>query len=230
MKKTMLFLMMILLLAGSASVFANDVIIDSDGNMITGASATDGNLEVTGASGEDGIVGSTSGTGAAGVYGENTTSGNYGLLGDDNYGVYGNSSGWAGYFQGNARITGNLTLDGLLLGYTETDPQVGTLINGKWCTSNGTSVNCTSATPVTSETDPVFAVSAASGITSAQISNWDTAYGWGNHASAGYDTTNDSWTGTGNVYTTSGNVGIGTTAPYYALDVRGSVSSYLGYF
>ena len=229
MKKTMLFLMMVFLLTGSYA-FANDVSIDSDGNVTTGISNTDANLEVTGASGEDGIVGSTSGTGAAGVYGENTTSGNYGLLGDDNYGVYGNSSGWAGYFQGNARITGNLTLDGLLLGYTETDPQVGTLINGKWCTSNGTSVNCTSATPVTSETDPVFAVSAASGITSAQISNWDTAYGWGNHASAGYDTTNDSWTGTGNVYTTSGNVGIGTTAPYYALDVRGSVSSYLGYF
>ncbi|HDH05605.1 MAG TPA: hypothetical protein ENH01_07825, partial [Nitrospirae bacterium] len=155
MKKTMLFLMMVFLLTGSYA-FANDVSIDSDGNVTTGISNTDANLEVTGASGEDGIVGSTSGTGAAGVYGENTTSGNYGLLGDDNYGVYGNSSGWAGYFQGNARITGNLTLDGLLLGYTETDPQVGTLTSGKWCTSNGTSVNCTSDIPVISETDPVF--------------------------------------------------------------------------
>lgn len=29
----------------------------------------------------------------------------------------------------------------------ETDPQVGTLTNGKWCTTNGTSVNCTSDTP-----------------------------------------------------------------------------------
>tara|TARA_B100000575_G_scaffold160013_1_gene127853 strand:- start:6488 stop:9373 length:2886 start_codon:yes stop_codon:yes gene_type:complete len=36
------------------------------------------------------------------------------------------------------------------------------------------------------ETDPVFTASAASGITSSNISNWDTAYGWGNHASAGY--------------------------------------------
>jgi ribosomal protein L35AE/L33A len=36
------------------------------------------------------------------------------------------------------------------------------------------------------ETDPVFVAHAAYGITSTNISNWDTAYGWGNHASAGY--------------------------------------------
>lgn len=36
------------------------------------------------------------------------------------------------------------------------------------------------------ETDPVFTASAASGITGTNISNWNTAYGWGNHASAGY--------------------------------------------
>lgn len=36
------------------------------------------------------------------------------------------------------------------------------------------------------ETDPVFVASAAYGITSTNISNWNTAYGWGNHASAGY--------------------------------------------
>lgn len=36
------------------------------------------------------------------------------------------------------------------------------------------------------ETDPVFLASAAAGITSGAIANWNTAYGWGNHASAGY--------------------------------------------
>ena len=45
-------------------------------------------------------------------------------------------------------------------------------------------VDLSSLTP--SETDPVFTASAASGITLTNISNWDTAYGWGNHASAGY--------------------------------------------
>ena len=42
------------------------------------------------------------------------------------------------------------------------------------------------------ETDPVFSASAAAGIQSSNISNWDTAYGWGNHASAGYLTTETS--------------------------------------
>jgi hypothetical protein len=36
------------------------------------------------------------------------------------------------------------------------------------------------------ETDPVFIASEAYSITSTDTSNWDTAYGWGNHASAGY--------------------------------------------
>jgi ribosomal protein L35AE/L33A len=36
------------------------------------------------------------------------------------------------------------------------------------------------------ETDPVFVAHAAYGITGTNISNWNTAYGWGNHASAGY--------------------------------------------
>jgi ribosomal protein L35AE/L33A len=36
------------------------------------------------------------------------------------------------------------------------------------------------------ETDPVFVAHVAYGITSTKITNWDTAYSWGNHASAGY--------------------------------------------
>ena len=36
------------------------------------------------------------------------------------------------------------------------------------------------------ETDPIFSASPAAGIDSTDITNWDTAYGWGNHASAGY--------------------------------------------
>jgi hypothetical protein len=56
------------------------------------------------------------------------------------------------------------------------------------------------------ETDPVFVAHAANGITSTNISNWNTAHGWGNHASAGYLTnitgkisqgTNVTITGTG---------------------------------
>lgn len=39
---------------------------------------------------------------------------------------------------------------------------------------------------LTSESDPVFSASEAANITSTDTGNWDTAYGWGNHASAGY--------------------------------------------
>ena len=50
------------------------------------------------------------------------------------------------------------------------------------------------------ETDPVFAASAAAGVTTTKIGNWDTSYGWGNHASAGYLT---SYTETDPVFTAS---------------------------
>ena len=39
---------------------------------------------------------------------------------------------------------------------------------------------------VTNETDPVFTASDAYGITASDITNWDTAYGWGDHSLAGY--------------------------------------------
>jgi len=39
---------------------------------------------------------------------------------------------------------------------------------------------------LTSETDPVFGASAAAGILSSNISNWDTAHGWGDHSTEGY--------------------------------------------
>jgi len=54
------------------------------------------------------------------------------------------------------------------------------------------------STYLTAETDPVFTASAAAGITSTNISNWNTAYGWGNHATAGYVSTSRTITaGTG---------------------------------
>ena len=36
------------------------------------------------------------------------------------------------------------------------------------------------------ETDPIFTASPSAGITTTNITNWNTAYGWGNHASVGY--------------------------------------------
>ena len=39
---------------------------------------------------------------------------------------------------------------------------------------------------LTSEADPVFSSSAAAGVTTTQILNWNTAYSWGNHGTQGY--------------------------------------------
>ena len=75
---------------------------------------------------------------------------------------------------------------------------------------------------VSTESDPVFTASPANGISLMDILNWDTAFGWGDHASAGYDTTIDSWIGTGDLYTTTGNVGIGTTNPEEELHIAGN--------
>jgi hypothetical protein len=58
------------------------------------------------------------------------------------------------------------------------------------------------------ETDPVFTGSAAGGISSTQVSNWDTAYGWGDHNSAGYLT---GYTETDPVFTGSAAGGITNT-------------------
>ncbi|MFH0894168.1 MAG: tail fiber domain-containing protein [Bacteroidota bacterium] len=58
------------------------------------------------------------------------------------------------------------------------------------------------------ETDPVFGAHAASGITGTLIGNWNTAYTWGNHASAGYLT---SFTETDPLWTASPSFGITNT-------------------
>jgi hypothetical protein len=71
------------------------------------------------------------------------------------------------------------------------------------------------------ETDPVFAASPSAGITSTNISNWNTAYGWGNHASAGYLTALPSrLTSTVNAPLTSSGLSVGVStnvAKSYAL-------------
>ena len=43
---------------------------------------------------------------------------------------------------------------------------------------------------LTTETDPVFTASPAANILSSDISNWDTAFSWGDHTTAGYLTSN----------------------------------------
>ena len=104
-----------------------------------------------------------------------------------------------------------------------TDVNISNIADGqllKYSTFSGDWENWT-PNYLTSETDPVFASSAAASIGTGDINNWNTAYGWGNHATAGYLTALPSRT-TAQVTTASlistgfANVSI-TTPPTYAL-------------
>ena len=75
---------------------------------------------------------------------------------------------------------------------TETDPTGGTsysITGASQLLSVPYALHAKTAETVTgeiTETDPIFGASPANGILSGDISNWNTAYGWGNHATAGY--------------------------------------------
>lgn len=117
----------------------------------------------------------------------------------------------AAFFSGNVTSSATISLNttaSALSGRIAYDA-----VNDRIAVGDGAGVDYFYPGPHTVETDPIFSTSPAQAITSGQITDWDTAFGWGNHASAGYDTSNDAWTGTGNIYTLSGNVGIGTTNP-----------------
>ena len=82
-------------------------------------------------------------------------------------------------------LTSFLEQDPIFSAHTTANISDGTgfLVNdgsGTWTYDNNTYL--TSYT----ETDPIFSVSDAAGITSTDITNWNTAYGWGDHSTAGY--------------------------------------------
>jgi len=87
------------------------------------------------------------------------------------------------------KITKANLLSGYLTSYTETDPVVGAvtgLVKADGAGNISAAVAGTDYLASYTETDPVFGASEAASITSTDTSNWDTAYGWGDHASAGY--------------------------------------------
>ena len=76
---------------------------------------------------------------------------------------------------------------GYLTSFTETDPVVGAITGIVKADGAGNISAATAGTDyIATETDPVFTASVAAGITAPDIANWNTAYGWGDHAGAGY--------------------------------------------
>jgi len=172
MKKTILIVITGILLL-SFNVFAqDDVSINSSGNVTTGVTNVDGNLEVEGASGEDAIVGRANDTGAAAVYGAHNTAGtidNYGILGDDNYGVFGHSpGGYAGYFEGDVYVTGKLGAGTFSI--NETDPTVNALGKATLICSSGQIVKLVGANWIcASDSDTLMLLSCGD----QQIAKWN---------------------------------------------------------
>ena len=105
---------------------------------------------------------------------------------------------------------GDHSTAGYLTSFTESDP-----VFTAWDKTTGISITESQITDLdhfttADEIDPVFGAHAANGITSTNITNWSTAFGWGNHSAAGYLT---SYTETDPVYNgdpasgiTSGNI------------------------
>ena len=104
------------------------------------------------------------------------------------------SSGGSGYTLPTATTTtkGGVKVDGTTISIANQVISVGTV---PYSSLSGTPTIPTAVSQLTNdsgyltsytETDPVFLAHAAYNVTNTKISNWDTAYGWGNHASAGY--------------------------------------------
>ncbi len=138
------------------------------------------------------------------------------MLGDSSYGVYGNSSsGFAGFFQGNAKVTGNLTVEGSLSissfnadtldGLDSTDLSLSTHNHDAAYVNEGQADSITSSM-----------------ITDGTILESDLAFALGSGTGHSLNAADGSPTDVVYVDNT-GNVGVGTTTPEGKLDVSGDI-------
>ena len=79
-----------------------------------------------------------------------------------------------------------LTSVGVLNNHT--DVTITSIADNQLLKYNASTTDWENWTPnyLTTETDPVFSASEAANITSTDTTQWDTAYGWGDHSTAGY--------------------------------------------
>jgi len=96
--------------------------------------------------------------------------------------------------------------------------EVGYLISETDPIYSADKANIATGTPLYVESDPLFSASVASAISVVNTSQWSQAYGWGNHASAGYLT---SFTETDPVFAASDAFGITATQIGNWVDAHG---------
>jgi len=105
-------------------------------------------------------------------------------------------------------------------------------ITGTTISSTATLANVTTAGNSTTNSITVGGVTSTGLVTASNLntSDWDTAYGWGNHASAGYINSTPSSltvdTNTLHVDATNNRVAIGSTSPSYKLQVEGTIAAW----
>lgn len=85
----------------------------------------------------------------------------------------------------NNELNTGLTLNGTSLEITDAGGTFSQDLDGTFATD----AEVAAATAAITESDPIFSASPAVGIAASDITNWDAAYSWGDHSTAGYLTT-----------------------------------------
>ena len=132
-------------------------------------------------------------------------------------------------------LSGYLTSVGVLNNHT--DVNITNIADGQLLKYNASTTDWENWTPnyLTSytETDPVFTASPVGSVTTTQVTNWDTAYGWGNHATNGYITQRHpnrvtiAYTVTSLANNAVANVDVGTPKCYALLKIQTSHAAWV---
>ena len=141
------------------------------------------------------------------------------------YILQGSTTGAIVYSESHTVTTNDYGLISLLIGDGTTSDDLSSIdwVNGPYFLKTDIDGLELSITQLLSIPYALYSEEAGNGVTVTQTGNWDDAYSWGNHASAGYSPlTNDFIRDNDTIYYIDGNVGIGTKDPRSTLSVHGS--------